>query len=395
MDDFIRTSLRKRIEEEASILTSMSDTIFDLAEPSFQEIKSCRILEDYLRNNGFAVEHGVGKLNTAFRAVYENGTGGPSIGLLCEYDALKDIGHACGHHLQGPAVAGAAVAVKDKLKDVPYKLVVYGTPGEETTGGKADMLAAGCFQDIDVALMTHGGPATQVDVKSMALTNAEVVFHGCSAHAAINPDKGRSALDALLLTFNGIEFLREHVKDDTRINYTVSELPGPANVVPDRAAGNFDLRSYNSVYLDGVVKRFENIIKGAALMTETTYEINYSVRFDSKIPSYILNDILMENAKIVDAPCIRPAREKTGSTDFGNVTFCVPGACIRVAFVPEGSPSHSQEFLNAGKMEAGHQAVIKAAEILAFTAAELCLAPELIEKIKKEFTEIKQNIQNE
>lgn len=370
-------------------LTAMSDRIFDLAEPSFQEFLSAETLEDFLEKHGFQVERGLKDLPTAFRAEWKQGDGGPSIGLLCEYDALSGMGHGCAHHLQGPAVAGAAIAVKELVKDQPCRLVIYGTPGEETTGGKVDMLAHGYFQDIDIALMMHGGPATQTDIKSMALSNATVTFHGKSAHAAIRPDLGRSAFDALLLTFNGIEFLREHVLEDTRIHYTITQSPGASNVVHDKAVGSFDLRSYNSMYLDTLIQRFENIVRGAALMTETTYEIAYAPRFESKVPVHRLNQLLMDQARWFHAPTIRPVREKTGSTDFGNVIFQIPGACIRIAFVPEGTPSHSQKFLDNGKSCEGHQAVLYGAKILAATVCDLISEPELLGQIKQEFAETK------
>lgn len=391
----MKNFLNDYIESYQNKLWDIGDKIFDYSEPSFQEVKSSTLLEQCLVQNGFAVETGIAGLPTAFKAVYKNGHGGPSIGLLCEYDALVGLGHGCGHHLQGPAIVGAAKAIKDKLQEKPYTLVVYGTPGEETKGGKVQMVEKGCFKDIDLAMMVHGGPATQTDVKSMALISANVVFHGKMSHAAISPELGRSALDALLLTFNGIEFLREHVKDDTRIHYTINAPTGPANAVPVRAEGQFDLRSYNSIYLDQIIKRFENIIKGAALMTDTTYEITYGSRFESKIPAYKLNKILMANAKLVGAPNLKPDRERTGSTDFGNVVFQIPGACIRVAFVPDGTASHSQDFLDAGKSETGHNMITYAAKIIAMTAYDLIDSPSLLDEIKKEFNQIKQDMKKE
>ena len=243
--------------------------------------------------------------------------------------------------------------------------------------------------------MVHGGSATQTDVKSMALISANVVFHGKTAHAAITPELGKSALDALLLTFNGIEFLREHVKEDTRIHYTVSAPVGPANAVPARAEGQFDLRSYNSVYLDEVIRRFENILKGAALMTDTTYDLSYGNRFESKIPAYKLNRLLMANAELVGAPNRKSDREKTGSTDFGNVVFQIPGACVRVAFVPDGTASHSQGFLDAGKSEAAHRMISYAAKIVAMTAYDLIENPVLVREIRDEFQQIKKQMKKE
>ncbi len=368
---------------------NMSDYIFDNPEYDCNEYKAMKTITDYLGNRGFKLERGIGGLETAFRASYENGVNGPSIGMLCEYDAIENIGHACGHHMQGPAIAAAAVSFKEIYKNKPYKLVIYGTPAEETSGGKIIMIENGCFRDIDVALMFHGSPTTTTDVKCMALSSFKVKFKGKSAHAAIQPDSGRSAFDALLLSFNGIEFLREHVKEDTRMHYTVTNAGGPDNVVPAEATGTFSLRSYNRAYLDTVIERFMKIIEGASLMTETSYEIAADRPFDSKIPVLKLNDVLMKNAKLVEAPTIRPPREKTGSTDFGNVMYNVPGSCIRVAFVPEGTSPHSQEYLNAGKSEDAHNAALIASKILAATCYDLISEENLLLEIKKEFSDRK------
>lgn len=167
------------------------------------------------------------------------------IGILCEYDALEGLGHGCGHHMQGPCCLGAAVALSQMETDKPFTLVVYGTPAEETLSAKCAMVEQGCFRELDVAFMMHGGPNTCTDVKCMASDVYHVTFHGRRAHAALAPDKGRSGLDALLMAFHGVEFMREHVPDDVRMHYTVSELPGPANVVPAKACGTFYLRSFS------------------------------------------------------------------------------------------------------------------------------------------------------
>ncbi|MGE5631083.1 MAG: M20 family metallopeptidase [Caulobacteraceae bacterium] len=366
-------------------ICDMADYIFDNPEIGLEEHKAAELLTNYLSQNGFNVEKGVGGIDTAFRAVFENGKGGPSIGLLCEYDALENMGHACGHHMQGPSIAAAAVALKNVIAELPYKIVVYGTPAEEVTGGKIVMLKNGCFKDIDIALMMHAGPTTTTDIKSMALSSFMVTFKGKSAHAALKPEDGRSALDAMLLAFHGIECLREHVKEDTRMHYTITNAGGPDNIVPGIAAGTFTLRSYNRKYLDTVVERFRDIIKGAALMTGTTYDILEDNAFDSKVPVIRLNDVLMENAKLVNAPTIRPPREKTGSTDFGNLMYLIPGSCIRVAFVEENTSAHSQEYLDAGKSERAHNAAVMAAKIVAGSSYDIISNSELLVGIKEEF----------
>lgn len=377
------------IDKISPKLINMADTIFDNPELCFKEFKAAKLLTDYLKENGFNVEMGLGSLETAFRATYEVGQGGPVIGLLCEYDALAELGHGCAHHMQGPSIVGAAAAIKEMVADKPYKLVVYGTPAEEGGGGKIIMIREGYLTDIDVALMMHGGPATQTDVKSLASSTINVTFHGKSSHAALKPEMGRSAFDALLLAFHGVELLREHVLEDTRMHYTVLDAGGPANVVPAKAVGNFSLRSYNSTYLKDIVRRFEKIVEGASIMTETTYEINVVKTLESKVPVYKLNELLMENAELVDAPARKPAREKTGSTDFGNVTYLVPGSCIRVAFVDSHVSSHSTEFADAGKTEKGHNAVITAAKIIAGTAFDMIDNTENVKEIQREFNERK------
>lgn len=368
-------------------MTAMADDIFDHPEIGLEEFHAQKVLTDWLEKEDFAVERGVAGVETAFKAVYRHGEGGPNIGLLCEYDALPGIGHACGHHMQGPSILAAAKALKDAEIREPYVITVYGTPAEESVSGKIRMIQNGCtFEELDAALMMHGGPATQVDVKSLANSKYKVIFHGVSAHAAIKPEKGRSALDALILAFQGIEFLREHVNSDVKIHYTVVNCGGtPANVVPAYAEASVYVRSYNRAYLDTVCRRFEKVLKGAAMMTETEVEIIEEKKVDNKIPVLTLNDLVMKQAEEIHAPQIAPAREKTGSTDFGNVMRRVPGTCARIAFVAPGAAAHSQEYIEAGKTEAAHDAVIYGAKILAGTALELIEDPELLKQAKEEF----------
>lgn len=377
------------VEAQADRLLSMADQIFDNPEYDGEEFFASGLLEDYLEENGFAVERGLKDWPTAFRATWKQGEGGPRIGLLCEYDALRNLGHGCGHHMQGPCICGTAVALKNAGIGKPFELVVYGTPAEESLSAKVTMWENGCFRDIDVALMMHGGPDTCVDEKSLALSNYTITFHGKGAHAALAPDQGRSALDALLLCFNGVEFLREHVREDTRMHYTIAEYPGPCNVVPSKAVANISLRSYSREVLKDVCRRFEQIVQGAALMADVTCEIQREKDLDNKVPCYSLNEVIMKNAEACGAPGIGPVRKKTGSTDFGNVTNHMPGSCIRVQFVPAGTSSHSQAFVDAGKTEAGHNALLYGAKILSTTALDLIETDGLMDKLWADFEEAK------
>ena len=386
--------LYEAVDRMAKRLTGMADFIFDHPETDGNEVQAAALLTDFLKENGFVVEMGCGGLPTAFRGVYENRPQGvwgkgriPRIGILCEYDALVGLGHGCGHHMQGPACLGAAMAIKETCKDKPYRLVVYGTPAEETQGAKATMIKNGCFHDIDVAFMMHGSPTTCTDVKCLADQTFKVVYHGKRAHAALAPEKGRSAFDAMMFAFNGVEFLREHVPDDTRMHYAMTELPGPSNVVPAKAVAKFSLRSFSKKNLEGVVERFYDIVKGAALIAGVTYEVDLIHDFYNKIPVLKLNELLMKNAELAGAPRLSAPREKTGSTDFGNVMYEVPGPCIRVAFVPEGTSSHTQEFVDAGKSEDAHNCIIYGAKSIAGASLDLIESPELMAEVKAEFAE--------
>ncbi|MDO4690466.1 MAG: M20 family metallopeptidase [Fusobacterium sp.] len=386
----MKNLLNKYIDKIAPEILSMADSIFDDPELGLNEFRAMKKITDFLRKNDFNVEENIYGFETAFRATYKSGKGGINIGLLCEYDALEGLGHACAHHMQGPSIIAAAVALKEVLKDYDYNIVVYGTPAEETLGAKVPMEKNGAFQDIDIALMMHGSPMTTTDVKSLALSNFDIIFHGVSSHAALAPEKGRSALDGLLLLFQGIEFFREHVKEDTKMHYTIVDAGGPANVVPKYAKAKVSLRSYDRNYLNDVIRRFKKIVEGAAMMTETTCEIIETKSLDSKIPVLSLNRILMENAAEVNAPRIEPPREKTGSTDFGNVMFKVPGSCIRIAFVPPGTSSHSEKFIECGKNEDAHNAILLAAKILANSSYDLISKPELYNEVKEEFKKNKE-----
>jgi metal-dependent amidase/aminoacylase/carboxypeptidase family protein len=233
--------------------------------------------------------------------------------------------------------------------------------------------------------MMHGGDSTQTDVKSLAYSELHVAFQGVAAHSAIAPEKGRSALEAMLLAFNGIAYLRGHVKDDTRIHGVIDGGGQPVNVIPERAEARIEVRSYDRSYLDQLVEGVLRVFQGAALMTDTTFEVQRSFATHNKIPVRSLNSLLMRNAELAGAESIMPPRERTGSTDFASVMYHVPGSCIRVPFVEKGTPSHSQAYLERGKSAAAHGALLMASRILAMTVLDLVEDKAELERIQAEF----------
>lgn len=384
----MKTKMFDIIDTQKEDLVSLAFEIYDHPEYEGEEHFACEILTNKLTELGFEVEKGIGGLKTAFRAVWSNGKGGPNIGFLGEYDALVNIGHACGHHIQTPAAIGAAVALKETLgkTDTPFTITIYGTPAEETFGGKINMVEAGCFKELDAVIATH---ATKDDAglsaRGLALIGFEVEFKGKSAHAAGAPYDGRSAADAMFLSFNGIEFMREHVKDGTRMHYAVEQPTSPTNVVPAAAYAKYTLRSRDNEYLAELEERFVNIINGACMMTGTTAEITRRKPYMSALPVEALGKAAVNNLKLLDFPSLNEAfRPGKGSTDFGNVSLVVPSVLMRIFYV-EGAPAHSIAWLEAGKTDAAVNCLLNSAKAAAGLGYDLITDPELLKQVKEDF----------
>ncbi|MBR5339822.1 MAG: M20 family metallopeptidase [Lachnospiraceae bacterium] len=364
-------------------LFTLACDIYDHPETGLQEFYASGRLVSFLREKGFAVETGTGGLETAFRATWENAPGGPSIGLLMEYDALEGLGHACGHHLQSAAVIGAALALREALTGFPFRLVLYGTPAEEKYGGKIAMAEAGCFRDVDLMFAYHASRDTSTFYQDKALRSVRVVFHGVPAHAAIAPEKGRSALDAMMLAFHALEIMREHVKEGCRIHYAVREGTGPSNIVPERAVSQITLRAPDKNYLADMEDRLSKILEGACLMTGTTVEAEPQPAYWELIPVESLREEILRRAEELGATKL--SREKkcsAGSSDLGNVSWIVPTANVYTYFCDEAP--HSETWLRKGKSTEARQSALFGAKILALAASSYILHPEKIKALKEE-----------
>ena len=368
-------------------LFDLSCQIFDFNEPNGTEYKSSALCADELEKLGFTMERGIGNQETSFRAVWKNGEGGPNIGILGEYDSLVGKGHACGHHLQTTAAIGAVKAMQDVFAgtDVPMTLTVYGTPAEETYGGKIIMQEAGCFTELDICLGTHASRTEAfVGGSSMALNSYVVTYHGKSAHAAGSPWMGRSAMDAMLLTFQGLEFLREHVKDGTRMHYSIKEAIGPSNVVPQKACAGFTLRSRDNGYLPELDERFRNVVNGACMMTDTTAEFEKKPTYLARKRNDTLSAVAKTNFELLNIPLGEQlVRDSGGSTDFGNVSGIVPGILIYLPYLD--APGHTDEWVAAGKTDHARNCLLTSTQMLATVMHDLVLDPEIIRKAKEEF----------
>ena len=386
-----KEKLLAHVEAQQDHLFDLSCQIFDFNEANGLEYKSSALCADELEKLGFAVERGIGNQETSFRAVWKNGEGGPNIGILGEYDALIGKGHGCGHHVQTPAAIGAVKALQEVFAgtDVPMTLTVYGTPAEETYGGKIIMQEAGCFTELDVVLGTHATRnRAYVGGSSMALNSYVVTWHGRSAHAAGSPWMGRSAMDAMLLTFQGLEFLREHVKDGTRMHYSIKEAIGPTNVVPARACAGFTLRTRSNEDLPQLMERFKKVVDGACTMTETTYEMEGRPIYLARKRNDTLSEVAKANFRQLNIPYRLPVVvDSGGSTDFGNVSGIVPGVLLYLPYTD--APAHSDQWVAAALTDEARSCLLTSTQMLAVMMYDLVRDPAIIAEAKQEFNNIK------
>jgi len=384
----LKTRVIEEIDRLADKLIGISETIHRNPEIAFQEFQASTLLTSTAKAHGFAIRRGIAGLETAFVARYPEERSGTLIAFLAEYDALPDLGHACGHNIIGTASLGAALAVRSLLDDLPGQVQLIGTPAEEKGGGKVIMVDAGVFEGVDLAIMTHPSSRNLVDRRSLASNNIVFEFHGQAAHAAAAPDCGVNALDAVILTFNNINALRQHLRDDARVHGIVTHGGSAHNIVPDYAAARFSVRAADKAYSLEVLDKVINCAKAAALATGATVEIKRLYSYDNMIPNSILAECFRQNLEALGIEAQNAAdNERMGSTDMGNVSQVVPSLHPYVAIAPEGTGGHTPEFRDAAISEAGHRGLIVAAKAMAMTAVDFLVDDSLMAQARTEFEE--------
>ncbi|HEY1984613.1 MAG TPA: amidohydrolase [Terracidiphilus sp.] len=424
------------VDEKAAHWKQVSKQIWDYAELGYHEKKSSELLQTQLKAEGFSLDTGVADEPTAFIASY--GQGKPVIAILGEFDALPGLsqnavpqrspvvanapGHGCGHNLLGPGAALAAVAVKEYMaaNHVAGTLRYYGTPAEEGGSGKVYMVRDGLFKDVDVVLHWHPGDNNSVNNGGLlAVTSAKFTFHGVAAHAAMAPDRGRSALDAVMLMGNGIEFMREHVPSNSRIHYIISKGGVAPNIVPDLAQMDLMARNPSNTALSDIWERILKISQGAALMTGTTVEVT-DIGSDANIigndalapvaqknleeaGGYTMNETeksfaleLQKTLNIETMPSldqtnvIEPLRPvdlnaPSASTDVGDVSWAVPTIGFTAATFVPGVAAHTWQAAASAGMSIGQDGMVVASKALALTAVDLFASAELVRSAKADF----------
>ncbi|WP_312092060.1 M20 family metallopeptidase [Niallia sp.] len=376
------------INENESKFRNISIYIGENPELGHEEFKACKILTDTLKEHDFHVEIGICDLATAFKATYDSGKEGPVIGFMAEYDALPELGHACGHNLIGTMGIAAGIGLSKALAETGGKVIVYGTPAEETRGGKVTMAEAGIFEELDVAMMVHPLDNYMKSGDSLAMDAIQFEFFGKSAHAAASPHLGINALDAVLHTFNSINALRQHIKPDARIHGVITEGGKAANIVPDYAVAQFYVRAGKREDVNILVEKVKKCAEGAALQTGATVKSSfYEFSYDDMITNKTLSDVFTNQliSLGVEEAEIHEQRDGSGSLDMGNVSQVVPSIHPYVKICNETYACHTHEFREAAMTDQGRDAMILGAKSMALTGLEILTNKELLEAIKEEF----------
>ncbi len=440
--DAIKTEALQEIQANTDAYKKVALQIWEYAEVGYKEVKSSALHQQTLKDNGFDVTAGVADIPTAFVASY--GSGKPVIGILAEFDALpgmsqeaspekkaipgKQAGHACGHHLFGTASVAAGIAIKKLIEEKKFTgtIRVYGCPAEEGGSGKVYMVRAGLFNDVDAVIHWHPGSENEVTMTSaLANTSAKFRFYGIAAHAAGAPEKGRSALDAVEAMDNMVNMMREHIPQETRIHYIITNGGKAPNIVPDFAEVYYYVRHPKKDMVKAIFARVVKAADGAALGTETKMEYEIIGGTHDLLLNKTLGEVMQKNlekvggvpytadeisfAKKIQAsfnftvPAIESSNNINpfklvedaggGSTDVGDVSYTVPTVGLSAATWVPGTPAHSWQAVAAGGTEIGIKGMIVAAKTMALTAIDLFTGPAIIQQAKDEFVKNKGDYQ--
>jgi len=389
----LKQAVAAEIDAIAPQLIQISDDIHAHPEIRFEEHYAAKILSDALEGGGLAVERGTAGMATAFKGDTAAGSGGATVAVLAEYDALPGLGHACGHNIMGASAVGAGLGIARvmsseiaKAAGLRGRLLVLGTPAEEGGGGKVVMLRAGELEGVDAALIVHPGNANRAHAESIASHGITIRFHGKPAHAAASPHEGVNALDALVLTYGAIGALRQQLKPDVRIHGIITKGGDAPNIIPELVEGVFIVRSADKEYQQHVLAKFKACAEGAALQTGATVEFeDMGIPYDPLKSNTVLEDLYRANMAELGLKEPDEPRKGAGSTDMGNVSQALPAIHPSIAIGPQTLVGHTQAMCEASRSPEGHRAVINAATCMAMTALDLYMCPELVDRAWAEF----------
>ena len=377
--------MKARIYNEGQLikerLAEISDYIYNNPELGNEEYKAVEALTTFLKDHDFKIEAPIADMATAFKATFDSGKPGMTIGYLCEYDALPKIGHGCGHNMIGVMSAGAGVVLSKVLHEIGGKVIVYGTPAEETNGGKVILAEAGVFDELDAAMIVHPDGETRASGSSSALYPIRFIYKGKTAHAASCPEKGINALNSVIQLFNGIDALRQHVTPDVRMHGIITKGGVAANIVPDEAIADFYFRASTKERVTEVVEKVKKIAEGAALMTGATLEMErYELPYNDLNTNETLSEMFNSNLRELGITDIKEAKSTGGSSDIGNVSYVAPTIHPYIGITDCPMVGHSVEMANATTTSKAHDRLLIAALAMAYTGHDVIVRNESLRK---------------
>ncbi|MFB6290347.1 MAG: M20 family metallopeptidase [Candidatus Bipolaricaulia bacterium] len=367
----LKDEVRNTLDGVSERLTDLGKRIFDNPELKFEEYRAMEWLTEELEEHGFRVKRGVGGMDTAFLARCPRVGNGPTIAFLSEYDALPGLGHACGHNLIATIGLGAGIGLCSVMDRLNGELVVIGTPAEEGGGGKVELIDAGVFDEVDVALMVHPSDKTLVGRGSLGVRELKLDFYGEAAHASSQPEEGINALDAVIATFNNVNALREHTRESSRVHGIISDGGKKPNIVPDHASAHFYVRAADPADLEELVEKVKNCAEAGALATGAELEIDGEGHtYQPMKPNPVLAELVEENFEALGEE-VEDYAGGMGSTDMGDVSQEVPAVHPYIRITEEDTPSHSEAFAKASNSDRGYAGMLNAAKALAMVGVDV------------------------
>jgi amidohydrolase len=369
----VKQRLAAEVDRRRHLLLDVSHQVHAHPETNYEEHFAHELLTQVIEGEGLAVERAAGGIATAFRSTVEAGEG-PTVALMCEYDALPGIGHACGHNVIAAAGLGAGLAAAALADELGGRLVILGTPAEEGGGGKIKLIEAGVLDGVDAALMLHPADAELAGMDAIAVQEVDITYTGQAAHAAAFPEKGRNALDAAVLGYMAVAALRQHIGDGERIHGVITDGGDKPNIVPHRAASRWMVRSPTLAGLAVLKERFVACLQGGADAAGCTMEVGWhDVTYADMVDNRAIGQRYAANAaalgRTVKEPT--PAARVVGSTDMGNVSYLAPSIHPMIKVAPDGVSIHTPDFARYAAGPEGDAAVLDGAKALAFTVADL------------------------
>jgi amidohydrolase len=368
-----KETVKQRVQQVEETLRSISRWMYENPEIAYHEHQASARLVEFLSRAGFEVEYPAYGLETAFAA--RIGTSGPHVVVCAEYDALPGVGHACGHNIIATAALGAGAALAEMVDELGIRLTILGTPAEENYGGKVDLIDAGAFQGVDVAMMIHPSPTDVVDPRVIAVAHLDVHFQGKAAHASAYPQHGINALDAAVQAYVNISTLRQHLYPTDKVHGIISHGGDAPNIIPEYTRSSWYVRAENRRRLDELMPKATACFEAAATATGCSVDIeNVGHVYDELISNPLLVHLYADNSSALGRPMIRGDElppSQSGSTDMGNVSKLVPTIHPMLGIDCLPAVNHQKEFAAHTITSKGDRAIFDGAVSMAWTVVDL------------------------